>query len=357
MKSILFADMHREGRSPSQRFRYEQYLPLLKQLGYEVTHSNLLNEWDDKQFYSQGQMLSKGWILLKCIFKRLADLLAANTYDFIFIQREAFMLGTSFFEKQLARSKAKIIFDFDDAIWLPQVSSGGANNHFLFLKKPKKTNQLISIANLVVAGNQYLANYARQFNPNVQIIPTTIDTDQYQPRERAPQSQINIGWSGSTSTVDHFTTILPALEAIKSKYGNRVKFSVIGDSRFRHSALDIQGKNWNLKSEVDDLLQFDIGIMPLPDDEWAKGKCGLKGLQYMALEIPTVMSPVGVNSEIINHGVNGLLALTSDEWIDRLSLLIDQEELRKQLGKMGRKTVVESYSVKSNSERFLDLFR
>lgn len=356
MKSILFIDMHREGRSPSQRFRYEQYLGLLRTKGFVIHHSFLLSENDDKLFYSSGNYLGKGWILLKSISKRIGDLFQSRNYDFVFIQREAFMLGTVFFERLLSKSGAKLIVDFDDAIWLHQVSSSSPNQNLNFLKRPSKTSEIIKLADTVVAGNSYLANYALQFNTKVEVIPTTIDTDLYTPHRKFLKSKINIGWSGSKTTVDHFKEAIPALERVKQKYGDKIEFTVIGDGSYRYENLGIIGKSWSLDKEVSDLQEFDIGIMPLPDDEWSKGKCGLKGLQYMALEIPTIMSPVGVNTEIIQHKINGFLASTSDEWFDCLGILIENPELRQQIGIMGRKKVVEYYSVFANSERFLSLF-
>lgn len=356
MKSILFIDMHREGRSPSQRFRYEQYLGLLRTKGFVIHHSYLLSENDDKLFYASGNYVSKGWILLKSISKRFGDLFQARNYDFIFIQREAFMLGTVFFERLLSKSGAKLIVDFDDAIWLHQVSSSSPNQNLNFLKRPSKTSEIIKLADTVVAGNSYLAKYALQFNTKVEVIPTTIDTDLYTPQKKFPKSKINIGWSGSKTTVDHFKEAIPALEKVKQKYGDKIEFTVIGDGSYRYENLGIIGKSWSLDKEVSDLQEFDIGIMPLPNDEWSKGKCGLKGLQYMALEIPTIMSPVGVNTEIIDHKINGFLASTSDEWVDYLGMLIENPELRHQIGILGRQKVVEHYSVVANSERFLSLF-
>jgi len=348
--------MHREGRSPSQRFRYEQYLPLLHARGFRVHHSFLLNEKDDKLFYSNGKYLGKGLILVKSIFKRTSDLIRSRRYDFVFIQREAFMLGTVFFERLLARSGAKIIFDFDDSIWLHQVSASSPNQNLNFLKNPTKTATLISLAHTVVAGNSYLANYALQFNKNVRIIPTTIDTDLYIPKEKPASSIITIGWSGSKTTVDHFKEAIPALVKLKQQYGDKIRFIVIGDSNYENKTLGIKGKAWSFEREVTDLRAFDIGIMPLPTDEWSKGKCGLKGLQYMALEIATIMSPVGVNEEIIEHGKNGFLASTQNEWVTYLSTLIEQPALRQQFGIQGRKKVIEYYSVASTSNNFLSLF-
>jgi glycosyltransferase involved in cell wall biosynthesis len=210
---------------------------------------------------------------------------------------------------------------------------------------------------MVFAGNEYLANFARQFNSNVVIIPTTIDTREYAPVAKAASPEITIGWSGSITTIKHFEFALPVLRRLREKYGEKLRFKVIGDSNYKNEELGIRGIGWNKNDELKELSEFDIGIMPLPDDEWAKGKCGLKGLQYMALEIPTIMSPVGVNSEIIKDGVNGFLASDVDEWMEKMSRLIDNSDLRASIGKQARQTVIDHYSVDSQKDRYLQCFR
>lgn len=350
--------MHREGRSPSQRFRYEQYLDYLDENGIKWEHSYLLDEKDDKAFYQKGNYVKKFRILLKAFKKRLRDLRIANTFDVIFIQREAFMLGTTFFERKLAQSKAKLIFDFDDAIWLPQISKSSAPNKKLaWLKNPNKTKEIMGLSDLVIAGNQYLADYALRFNSNVTIIPTTIDTGLYKTKNsyECENEKICIGWSGSKTTIDHFEEALPVLRVIKRMYGERVYFKVIGDETYQNDELGIMGDPWKRESEIEDLKEIDIGIMPLPDDQWAKGKCGLKGLQYMALGIPTIMSPVGVNEVIIKEGENGFLPKSESEWVTAISELIESKEKRMQIGKKGRETVVNNYSTESQKDRFLNL--
>jgi glycosyltransferase involved in cell wall biosynthesis len=152
----------------------------------------------------------------------------------------------------------------------------------------------------------------------------------------------------------HFRRALPILRRIRERYGDRVEFKLIGDAGFHDEELGIHGIRWSAATEVDDLYEFDIGIMPLPDDEWSRGKCGLKGLQYMALEIPTVMSPVGVNTEIIDDGANGFLASSEDEWVEKVGRLIESPELRAKFGSAGRQTVVSRYSVESQKGRYLD---
>ncbi len=348
MPKILFLVAHRPNRSPSQRFRFEQYLDFLQNEGFEYKFSYLLSAWDDKYFYSKGNFLLKAFIVLKSIFKRFNDIRVASNYDVAFVQREAFMLGTTFFERQIGK-RTKLIFDFDDSIWKMDVSKG--NERLKWLKNPNKTKELISISDLVFAGNDYLKEFALQFNQNVVIIPTTIDTEEYRPNKK-PKDKICIGWSGSKTTIKHFETALPFLKQLKQKYGDNIYIKVIGD-HYSDAELSISGSPWKKDTELEDLNEFDIGIMPLPDDEWTKGKCGLKGLQYMALEIPTIMSPVGVNSEIIEDGKNGFLADKENEWAEKVSLLIESSEIRKEIGKAGRETVMERYSVHSKKENYL----
>ena len=168
--------------------------------------------------------------------------------------------------------------------------------------------------------------------------------------------KVCIGWSGSFSTIIHFEFIIDALKKIKNKYADKVHFKVIGDGTFSNKQLSIQGIPWKKNSEIKDLSAIDIGLMPLPDDEGTKGKCGLKGLQYMALGIPTIMSQVGVNTKIIQDGENGYLANTIDDWVEKISSLVDSFETRKSMGLKGRETVESFYSVEANKNSYLKAF-
>jgi glycosyltransferase involved in cell wall biosynthesis len=229
------------------------------------------------------------------------------------------------------------------------------NQRFRWLKNPGKIPRVLAAADLVLAGNRYLADYAGQHNRQVQIVPTTIDTEAYRPRATPREGAVCIGWSGSFSTIRDFRLALPVLRRLRARFGERVCFRVIGDDRFRDDELGIVGQPWRADSEVADLHQIDIGLMPLPDNDWSRGKCGLKGLQYMALGIPTLMSPVGVNAEIIQDGKNGFLPSTEEEWEQRLAALIESPELRQRIGAAGRQRVEEQYSVRAWRDRYCDL--
>ncbi|MDF2452448.1 MAG: glycosyl transferase group 1 [Bacteroidota bacterium] len=359
MPKILIIADHRLDRSPSQRYRFEQYLHFFKSNGFNWELSEIITQKDDAVFYSPGKYLQKAWILFKSIFIRLKDLSRAKEFDVIFIQREALLLGSSYFEKQFHK-KNKVIFDFDDSIWLLDTSP--ENKKFEFLKNPQKTKINITHAHKVIAGNSFLANYAKQFNPHTIIIPTTIDTDFHVPKPELrgfdfaqPDKKIVIGWSGSISTLKHFELAVPALKEIQKKYPGKTEVHVIGQGAYTHPDISIISKNWGTRTEVDDLNCLDIGIMPLPNDEWVKGKCGLKGLSYMACGVATIMSNVGVNPEIIDHGENGFLASTQQEWIDCLSQLIENPDLRHKMAAAGRETVVKNYSVNANKDKYLEV--
>lgn len=359
MPSILIIADHRLNRSPSQRYRFEQYLDFFKANGFDWELSEIITEKDDAVFYHPGNYFKKAWIMFKSLFIRWNDLRRAKQFDIVFIQREALLLGSSYFEKQFYK-RSKVIFDFDDSIWLLDTSP--ENKKFEFLKNPDKTKINILHAHAVIAGNNFLANYAKQFNQNVFIIPTTINTEFHKPTRTAFDSaqadrKIVIGWSGSISTIKHFEIAIPVLKEIQAKYPNKIEIHVMGQGNYSHPELNIISKNWNSKTEVDDLNQFDIGIMPLPNDEWVKGKCGLKGLSYMACGVATIMSAVGVNSDIIKHGENGFLATSQQDWVNCISILIENSELRLKMANAGRQTVVENYSVEANKHQYLKVLK
>lgn len=356
MPRILFIASHRPERSPGQRFRFEQYLGALQRDGWSYDHSHLVTAEDDRILYRKGGYFEKARFVRRCHAIRKADVARMNDYDVIFLYREALMTRSIRYELKFRQSRAKLIFDFDDSVWLPNVSD--ANRRWAWLKDASKTSKLIGLSDRVFAGNAYLADYALRFNPATVIIPTTIDTDEYRPKGSeayaSKAAPIVIGWSGSITTIQHFKYAIPALRELKAKYGDRIAIRVIGDGGYAEPDLGVQGLPWRKETELDDLRAMDIGIMPLPDDEWARGKCGLKGLQYMALGIPTLMSPVGVNSGIIRDGQDGYLATTTAEWVEKVSRLVEDADLRQRMGQAARNSVEERYSLRAWQQRYVD---
>ena len=267
------------------------------------------------------------------------------------LKSEALLTASTYFEKEFAKSSAKVVFDFDDAIWLPNVSSG--NKALQLLKNPSKTEAIISSADMVFAGNDYLANYASAFCENVKVIPTTIDTTHHKREKQNTSNRVCIGWTGTETTRKYLEMIKPIFQKLTSKYGDKIYFKVICDQPWSAEGIGLKNEKWDKEKEIEQLEEIDIGVMPLTDDQWSRGKCGFKGLQYMAMESATIMSPVGVNKQIINHGENGYLASTDEDWFEQLSSLIENKELRLQIGKAGRDTVIKKYSVSSTKDLYL----
>ncbi len=353
---ILFLIPYPLKEAPSQRFRFEQYFSLLDKKGIWRVQS-FLNSQNWRTFYNSGNTLGKISALLNGFGKRCYILLYVHRYDFVFIHREAAPIGPPAFEWIIAKVfKRKIIYDFDDAIWL----TDKLNEHPLekIIRNRGKVGEICKWAHKISCGNEYLCNYARRFNNNVVLNPTTIDTTLHQPAAKNPftaNDQIKIGWTGSHSTLKYLSALSETFKKLQEKYPQLI-IKVIADRPPQLDIADMNFVKWNKLSEIKDLNDIDIGIMPLPDDEWAQGKCGFKALQYMALEIPSVVSAVGVNTKIIDDGVDGFTCQSKEEWITKLKLLIENAELRNKIGKQGRLKVEKSYSVSSNSAKFLSLF-
>jgi hypothetical protein len=228
------------------------------------------------------------------------------------------------------------------------------NGYFAQLRFPGKTATLCRLARRVMAGNPYLAEYARRHNPRVTVVPTTIDTDRYRPLP-PPRNEVPvIGWTGSYSTVQYLGIVRPILERLRKRRAFRVV--VVGGEGFRAEGVEVEHRPWRSAHEVQDLADFDVGIMPLPAAPWERGKCGLKALQYMALGIAAVASPVGVNSDIIVHGENGLLAGTEAEWEGALESLLADPSLRSALAVKARATVEGGYSAAVQAPRVAAVF-
>lgn len=352
---ILFVCPYPLGEAASQRFRFEQYFPILKNRGISYDTSPFLNEKAWGVLYKRGKIILKAIHILLGFARRLILMTKLNKYDYIFIHREAAPIGPPIFEWIIARiAKKKIIFDFDDAIWLP--NSSESNSFFSFIKYYSKTKYTCSISYKVSCGNNYLCEYARRYNEQVVYNPTTIDTENYHNQVKQHQSTLPvIGWTGSHSTNKYLWDILPVLKRLEEKY--KFIFYVISD---KNPALDLESFKfcqWNKETEISDLLQMNVGIMPLVNDKWANGKCGFKALQYMALGIPALVSPVGVNTQIVDHGENGFICRTEEDWYTNLELIITNQHLLQELSKNTRLKIEKSYSTKSNEENFIKLFQ
>lgn len=351
---ILIIAPYPHDSAPSQRFRFEQYIPLIEKEGFEVTMKPFLSKKGWNTLYKEGSTLAKMIALSGSFMRRWGLMFQLGKYDHIFIHREASMIGPPVFEWMIAKVfRRKFTYDFDDAIWLPNYSE--SNARFQKLKMYKKVNKIMMWADQITAGNAYLEQYAKQFNKNTQVIPTTIDTDNVHNLKGNPENEIPvIGWTGSHTTMQYLDDLLPILDDLYSTF--KFKFRVISNQAMEQQRDYLEFVKWNRETEITDLAQLNIGVMPLTDNEWSRGKCGFKALQYMSLGIPALVSPVGVNTTIIQNGVNGYWCESSSDWKKHLTELLQDAQKRNELGTSGKKRVEEAYSVNANLKNYLNLF-
>ena len=340
--------------APSQRYRIEQWAPDLESEGISV---DLLPFADDQLMqllHKPGNRTTKALANIRRCVRRIADVVAVRRYDAVYIHRTVCIAGPALLERLIPLFRKPVIFDFDDAIF--KLHTTEANRRFGWLKFPGKTASICRVSSHVVVGNNWLAEYARQFNSRVTIVPSSIDTEHYRPvRKNVSNTRLILGWTGSSTSQTHLELFAPLLRELCTR--RNVEVRVISDRQPVLPGIDYVWQPWSSKTEAEDLAHFDIGVMPMPDDEWARGKCAFKALQYMAMGIPAVCSAVGANCEVIEHGKNGLLARTNEEWLESLELLIEQAELRRRLGEMGRRTVEERYSKRRCAALFAGVVR
>ena len=333
------------------RFRIAQFIPYLESNGFEVTLCSLFTPEFFRLVYRPGQYLRKAVTFAALSLKRLDSLRNVSRFDAVFIYRELFPVGPAFAEWWLTLpGRPPVVFDFDDAIFLPNVSD--ANRPILALKSPAKVATIIRHSDRVIAGNEYLAAYARRFNDAVTVIPTVVDTTRFVPRADAFSANgssgdraLTVGWIGSPTTASYVQGLTRVLQRVAERHGFVLRISGPNDP------LDVPGvvtdqPAWRLDREVELFNTCDIGVYPLADDEWSRGKCGFKAIEFMACGVPVVASAVGVNREIVKDGVNGFLASTDDEWIEKLGRLLSDRDLRRRLGEAGRRTIDERYSLR-----------
>lgn len=309
------------------RFRVLQFLNPLEQAGHEA----IVSSFFDEQAGSWSARVGRGFA------RRLTDLGVARTVDRIFVHREALPLSLNAYARFL-RADTPLIFDFDDAVHLPV---GGWRGR---VARPESTGALIARADLVFAGNEYLATYAAEHSRHVRIVPTVVDTERFVPTSRTAGRKLIVGWVGSPSTARYLEPLLPMLEALGREHQFTLRF--VGAGRpFRLDHVEVENRAWTLDSEVTAFQDLDIGLYPLVDDAWSRGKCGFKAIQYMACGVPFVVTPVGVVQQIVRDGTDGLWARLPADWSEHLHSLLRDEDLRARLVAEGRKRAVARYSV------------
>lgn len=331
----------------SSRVRVYQYLPYLEKAGIHYlviptssipvrrTKFGILRSFERK--FNSGIKYSK-LILFSIIC------------DVVFIQK---VLPPIWLQNLIKLLNKNIVFDFDDALYASHQTSISTNLNII----RKRLINIIRISKyLVILKNEDIKKFTSQFNKNILTITGPMDCQRYFPRGKKKGKDIVIGWIGHPLNTPYLKPLFNVFRKISKKYPN-VIIELIGTFNLVVEDVNIKFKKWSLDTEVRDLQNFDIGIMPLSDDEWSRGKGGYKLLQYMAVGIPCVASPIGINSQLIKEGINGYFANSDDQWYEKLEILIEDEKLRKLIGRNGRGIVEEQYSLKMSAPKLIKLIK
>ncbi len=309
----------------SSRYRVLQYLPFLEKAGF----------------------VCDVWVVEKGAANRLKLFSKLGNHDLTFIQKRLFQPWDLFWIRQKSR---RLIYDLDDAVMYRPTGEGGYS-----LTRRYQFRNTVNCADWVIAGNAYLQAEVERYHARVSVIPTVLDPRGYTPKtDHGSGDTVTIGWIGSRSNLAYLAEIGPALDRLFEAHP-KVQLKIVADAGMQIGKIPVVERRWSAPDEPDDLRSFDIGIMPLPDDRWTRGKCGFKIIQYMACGLPVVCSPVGANREILQDGIAGFFATSDDEWQKQLSRLIENPALRARMGAAGRQRIEEGYALERSAPHMIDL--
>lgn len=335
----------------SSRLRMLQYVPQLQAQGFEVDVAPLLDDGYVSDLYAGRVSVAK---VARAYLRRLRQIFTARHYDVVWVEKELWPWLPAPLELMGLPASTPVVADYDDAVFHRyDQHRSGIVRHLL----GRKIDAVMRRADRVTAGNEYLAAHARTAgSPNVDWLPTVVDLECYPVHtQKSDTQEVVIGWIGSPATADYLQMLVPVL--LELGYHHRIRCLAIGARPDQVQGTPFEAVEWHEVQEVALLGELDIGVMPLPDAPWERGKCGYKLIQYMACGLPVVASPVGVNDVIVTAGENGFLASNAEEWIDALQQLIADPELRNRMGRAGRRKVEDVYSLQAQAPRLAKILR
>ena len=338
-------------KGPSSRYRSLQYFPYFEDAGIHCTHAPLFsNEYLEVLYETGSRPL---WKVVQGYIGRLRDLLNVRSHDVIIIEKELLPYTPAVFERLLSRLETPYIVDYDDAVFHNYDLSENPIIRRLF---GEKINVVMREADAVVAGNEYLALRARKAGASsVEIIPTVINLDRYPHVPPDDDGPFTIGWIGSPTTAQSVEAITPALRTVCDRRDARVV--LVGSGAVELPDVPLEIREWSEETEVEDIAEFDVGIMPLVDTPWERGKCGLKLIQYMSCGKPVVASPVGVNAEIVEDEYNGFHTQSIEGWTKSLTTLCDDSGIAQQMGEHGRQRVEKEYCLSVTEPEWTEVLK
>lgn len=340
------------------RYRLAQFVKPLAEKGIELEISSFLDKTGFDLLYRKSPLQKKVFSLTAPFLQRIAEIAKIRRYDALIVQREALFLGPGFFEWIFQKiGNIPLILDLDDATYIPYTSPtyGKIGS---FLKFFGKTDNLIKRSNTVICGNRFIAEYAAKFGVHTEVIPTVVDTAKFAPVEKTNNVPV-VGWIGTHSTFPFLESIYPALKKVAAKRQFRLKVVGAGRDELGFNGLETENLVWSLEREINDFQSLDVGLYPMEfgnlPEEWVAGKSGFKAIQYMAVGIPYIVTPIGVCKEIGIEGQTHFTAQNLDEWEKHLSVLLENNTIRQRLGENGRKYALQNFTVELQTDKLAEV--
>lgn len=344
------------GHAPGQRSSIELWETVLAPAGINIHYAPFETKRLREVLYHPGHYATKISEMARAYVDRLKLMGDLKRFDAVFVYREAALLGPAIVEKMVARRGVPIIYQLDDPLFVPYTSP--SNGYLSYLKFFGKISEICRIAKVVMVNSTQIRQYVSQYNQNIWQVPSVVDTRQYVYRPEALERQrgdVCIGWSGSPTTMGNIRVIAGALRKLQERVNHRVH--LIGGTEFDLPGVTYTAQRWSAETEVEDLRKMQVGMVPLPLNEWNRHKFYMKTAQYMALGIPPVATPLGSNPEVVEHGVTGFLADSEAEWIEYLTRLIQDHDLRMRMSERAAAVAREKYSLESNTEKIIAAFK
>ncbi|MBN1607861.1 MAG: glycosyltransferase [Polyangiaceae bacterium] len=346
------------------RFRACEYFPHLEAAGIHAELRPFLDEVSFTRFYEPGRM-RKALGVMESTLRRLRVLVEHGRFDGVFVQRESGLIGPAWLETVLVRGLGlPLVFDLDDAVWLDASRTSAHPLATRLLKSPGKTDSLIRMARCVIAGNGHLGDHANALGARVLVLPTVVSSQQWTPLPGRLDGELvdpaaipTIGWVGTHSTAAQLDMVVPALRMLAER-GRKFRVRLVGANRTLDvPGVEVESVDWQLDQEVDNFRRIDIGLAPMFDNEWSRGKCAFKQVQYMSVGVPMVSSRSGAAAELLVAEQNALVADKEHDWGRQIERLLTRRELRRSLARAGRELVETSLCIERQAPVFVGAIR
>jgi glycosyltransferase involved in cell wall biosynthesis len=353
---VLVLTPYPYGTTAGPRSSFELWERVLREDGISLDYAVFETDRLHEILGERARTGEKSLEMARSYAKLLREVRDLGEYDAVLVNREAALIGPAVVERWVARRGKPLIYLLDDPLYIRYRSP--ANGRFAYLKSPAKVATMCRLSAVVLANSPSHVAFARRHNANVWEIPSVVDAELYTgwiPRPERRDGRVRIGWSGSASTVGNLQVIRNPLRTWGERDG--VEVLLIGARDFHLPEVHHTGVEWRAESEVDDLRRIDVGLVPVAETPWAEHKFYLKLVQYMALGIPPVATPLGSNPVVVEHGETGFLADDEDEWRDAVERLVADAELRERVGRRAAEVAHERYTLQANAEKILAAFR